>query len=244
MTLAATKYFAPRTCSVVDEAAGPVSNGRNTPLGDYSDTAAYVLIAEQGAGKTIAFGAEAARQGGVYETVRNFLRLDKPEWRGMTLFLNGLDESRAGTGDARTPLDDVIRKLVRLGCPPFRRSCRWRDCLAANDNEGLREASPNRAVAVKAAALARIQDGHGPPNWNHDRCMFDTVRKISNATAAELDRAICAQLDAQPADERKTTVTGPAGRRQPTLGRDRADARLDPSQTDRGPAPQACHRTP
>ncbi len=40
------------------------------------------------------------------------------------------------------------------------------------------------------------------------------------------------------------TVTGPARRSQPTLGRDRADAGPDPSQTDRGPAPQTCHRTP
>ena len=101
MTLAATKYFDPRTCSLVDETAGPVSNGRNTPLGDYYDTAASVLIAKPDAGKTIAFEAEAARQDGVYETVRNFLRLDKPEWRGMTLFLNGLDESRAGDASQR-----------------------------------------------------------------------------------------------------------------------------------------------
>ena len=135
-------------------------------------------------------------------------------------------------------------KKAMVGYPPFRLCCRWRDWLAANDKEGLREVPPNRAVAVKAAALARIQDGHSPPNWSHDRCTFDTAWKISNATAAELDRAICARLDAQPADERKTSVTGPARRSQPTLGRGRADARLDPFQTNRGPAPQACHLTP
>ena len=227
MSLAATKYFAPRTCPVVNKAAGPVNNGRNTPLGDYSNTAACVVIAGQGAGKTIAFGAEAARQGGVYEVVLNSLRLDTPEWQGMALFLKGLDESRAGTGDARTPLDDIIRKLDRLRFLPFRLSCRWRDWPAANDREGLREVSPRPAVAVKAAALARIQDGHGPLNWSRDRCTFDTARKLSNATAVELGRAICAQLDVQPAAERKTTVTGPAKRHQPTLERERADARLD-----------------
>ena len=143
-----TKYFAPRTCTAVDDAAGPASDGRRAPLDAYSDTAAYVLIAEPGAGKTVAFETEAARQGAIYETVRNFLRLDRPEWGGKTLFLDGLDESRAGPGDARTPLDDVIRKLNSLGCPPFRLSCRWRDWLAANDKEGLREVSPDRAVAV------------------------------------------------------------------------------------------------
>ena len=143
-----TKYFAPRTCTAVDDAAEPANDGRSAPLDVYSDTAAYVLIAEPGAGKTVAFESEAARQGAIYETVRNFLRLDKPGWRGRTLFLDGLDESRAGPGDARTPLDDVIRKLDSLGRPPFRLSCRWRDWLAANDKEGVREVSPDRAVAV------------------------------------------------------------------------------------------------
>ncbi len=143
-----TKYFAPRTCTVVDDAAGLVSGGRHAPLGAYSDTAAYVLIAEPGAGKTVAFKTEAARQGAIYETVRNFLRVNKSEWRGKTLFLDGLDESRAGPGDARTPLDDVVMKLDGLGGPPFRLSCRWRDWLAANDKEGLREVSPDRAITV------------------------------------------------------------------------------------------------
>ena len=143
-----TRYIAPRTCTVVDEAAAPVGEIRHAPLGDYCDTAAYVLIAEPGAGKTVAFETEAARQDGIYETVRNFLRLDKSEWRGRTLFLDGLDEARAGPGDARTPLDDVIRKLDSLGCPSFRLSCRWRDWLAANDKEGLKEVSRDGAVTV------------------------------------------------------------------------------------------------
>ena len=112
------------------------------------DIAAYVLIAEPGAGKTTAFKTEAANQGAVYVTVRNFLRLDKPEWRDATLFLDGLDESRAGPGDRRTPLDGIVKKLGGLKCPPFRLSCRWSDWLAANDKEGLREVSPNGTVTV------------------------------------------------------------------------------------------------
>ena len=47
-------------------------------------------------------------QGGTYVTVRNFLTFsDKPEWHDTTLFLDGLDEARAGTEDGRTPLDDI-----------------------------------------------------------------------------------------------------------------------------------------
>ena len=141
-------YVASRTCTGVDEREPPRDGGRQAPLTDYADTAAYVLIAEPGAGKTTAFETEAAKQGAVCVTVRNFLRFDKPEWRDATLFLDGLDESRAGPGDRRTPLDGIVKKLDDLGCPPFRLSCRWSDWLAANDKEGLREVSPDGTVTV------------------------------------------------------------------------------------------------
>ena len=133
---------------MVDEREPQRDGGKRAPLTDYADIAAYVLIAEPGAGKTTTFKTEAANQGAVYVTVRNFLRLDKPEWRDATLFLDGLDESRAGPGDRRTPLDGIVKKLGGLECPPFRLSCRWSDWLAANDKEGLREVSPNGTVTV------------------------------------------------------------------------------------------------
>ena len=107
-----------------------------------------MLIAEPGAGKTTAFETEAAKQGAVCVTVRNFLRFDKPEWRDATLFLDGLGESRAGPGDRRTPLDGIVKKLDGLGCPPFRLSCRWSFWLAVNDKKGLREVSPDGTVTV------------------------------------------------------------------------------------------------
>ena len=146
----APPYVAPRTCTVVDEGEPPGdSKERTAPLGDYANAAAYVLIAEPGAGKTTTFKTEAARHGGTYVTVRNFLTFDaRPEWHDTTLFLDGLDESRAGTEDGRTPLDDVRRKLDRLGRPPFRLSCRWADWMAANDGDALKEVSPDGTVTV------------------------------------------------------------------------------------------------
>ena len=99
----------------------------------------YVLIGEPGAGKTTTFKSEAAKVGAIWVPVRKFRTLDDPEWRGKTLFLDGLDETRAGTTDGRTPLDEVRTKLYRLGCPRFRLSCRWADWLAANDRERLQE---------------------------------------------------------------------------------------------------------
>ena len=78
------------------------------PLEGFAEKRAYVLIGEPGSGKTTAFDKEAEAPGGTYVTVRNFLTFDdKPEWHDKTLFLDGLDESRIGIVDGRTP---VLRK--------------------------------------------------------------------------------------------------------------------------------------
>ncbi len=146
----ATTHVAPRTCTIVDEGeTTPDAKKRTAPLSDYANAAAYVLIAEPGASKTTTFETEAANHGGVYVTVRNFRTFDdKPEWHDTTLFLDGLDESRAGTEDGRTPLDDLRKKLNGLGCPPFRLSGRWADWMAANDKEALKNVSPDGTVTV------------------------------------------------------------------------------------------------
>ena len=145
---AKAEYVAPRTCRVVDERDLRPDAGKQTRLTEYADTEAYVLIAEPGAGKTTAFKSEAARAGAKYVSVRDFRTFDRQEWRDRTLFLDGLDESRAGASDGRTPLDEVRAKLDRLGCPRFRLSCRWGDWLAANDRERLSEVSPDGKVTV------------------------------------------------------------------------------------------------
>ena len=62
---------------------------------------------------------------------------DKPEWHGTTLYLDGLDEVRAGLVDGRPPLDRVRAKLDGLRRPRFRLSCRWADWLGANDRDSL-----------------------------------------------------------------------------------------------------------
>ena len=144
------KYVAGRTCTVVNQDEEESRTRKSgMALEGFAETPAYVLIGEPGAGKTTAFKKEAETQEGTYATVRDFLTFDdKPEWSGTTLFLDGLDESRTGTIDGRTALDRIRRKLDRLGCPPFRLSCRWAEWLGANDKESLRAVSSNDAVLV------------------------------------------------------------------------------------------------
>ena len=143
-------YLAPRTCAMIGEADsrdGPENASR--PLEYFRETAAYVLLGAPGAGKTEAFKLEAERSGGCYVTARDFITFDdKSEWRGTTLFIDGLDEARAGSTDGRTPFDRIRAKLDRLGRPTFRLSCREADWFGATDKDCLQTVSRDGKVTV------------------------------------------------------------------------------------------------
>lgn len=122
--------------------AGNRNPARGVKLSDFRDTPFYVLLGEPGAGKTTAFMQEADLDGDwLYLRAREFVRFHaapKPEWRGKALFIDGLDEVRAGRQDLRLPLDQILIGLHRLGGPHARLSCRSAGWLATNDGEELR----------------------------------------------------------------------------------------------------------
>ena len=143
-------YFAPRTCTEISEG---VSHDRpqyakSRPLEDFQEKSAYVLLGAPGAGKTEAFKQEAEAPED-YVTARDFLTLD--EWSGRNgapLFIDALDERRAGLSDGRTPLDQIRRQLDQLGRPCFRLSCREADWFGANDRGHLKAVSPDGGISV------------------------------------------------------------------------------------------------
>ena len=152
-------FTAHRTCTVISasQSAKP-SGATSVPLAEFAPSIAYVLIGEPGAGKTTAFRVEADARSGLYVTVRDFLTYgDKPEWRGTTLYLDGLDEVRAGAVDGRPLLDQILAKLDRMECPPFRLSCRWADWLGAYDRERLGQVSGGKLTILQLDPLP-IQD--------------------------------------------------------------------------------------
>ncbi len=146
-----------RTCREVRQTAshdGRVALGEPKPLSEYRDKSAYVLLGDPGAGKTTEFKSEQEALGdeaALFVSARNFRTLaeaSRAEWGNKTLFIDGLDETRAGANDARTPLDDIRTQLARLDKPRFRLSCREADWLGSNDQQHLQDAYTDSEIIV------------------------------------------------------------------------------------------------
>ena len=161
-------FIAPRTCRVVSErqSAAPTED-TSVPLAGFAQSNAYVLIGEPGSGKSTALRTENEARGGVYLQVSDFLTFDRPAWRGTTLYLDGLDEVRAGEVNGRLPLERVLTKLDRLGCPPFRLSCRWADWYGAYDRGRLGRVSSEELIVLRLDPLSEpdvkriLAENHG-----------------------------------------------------------------------------------
>ena len=143
-----------RTCTEVSR--GPKWGGAepdSEPLSAFRSTPAYVLLGDPGMGKTTALERECRALGkaALLIDARDFLTLDPnnhPEWHGKTLFIDGLDEVRTGSSDARTPLDTIRNRLDALACPAFRISCREAEWLGDNDRTRLDSVAPDGQVAT------------------------------------------------------------------------------------------------
>jgi hypothetical protein len=119
-------------------------------LGELREQAAWVLLGEPGAGKSRTFEIEAEATDGLCISIAKFLS-DDPDtrWKGKTLFLDGLDETRASGGDSSVLLK-VRAHLRKLGNPKFRIACRAADWFGSTDSQAIGDASPDGQLAVFA----------------------------------------------------------------------------------------------
>lgn len=122
------------------------------PLSAYRCAQAYVLLGDPGSGKTTSFQAECEELGDTARFIRagDFLVYESApdELRGRTLFIDGLDEVRAGALDVRSPFDRIRGQLIKLGRPPFRISCREADWLGEYDRQKLELVAKDSTVVA------------------------------------------------------------------------------------------------
>ena len=144
----------PRTCTelVFDEGRSMILS-RSQPHDAYDHLPAYVLLGDAGMGKSTEFKrmAEAHGDAAEYITARDFITFDAnhpQEWQDKILFIDGLDEMRAGQTDSRIPLDSIRGALRELGRPRFRLSCREADWGGAIDRNNLNTVSPDSKITV------------------------------------------------------------------------------------------------
>jgi predicted NACHT family NTPase len=120
----------------IDPTPSKAQQDQPRPISAYDDAANIILLGDPGAGKTHTFRECASRCGGRYVTARTFLVTPATKYDG-TLFIDGLDEKRAGRSD-RDTVDALVERLFTVSPSKIRISCRVADWLGDTDIAALR----------------------------------------------------------------------------------------------------------
>jgi predicted NACHT family NTPase len=106
------------------------------PYSTFTGYLNIVLLGDPGAGKTHLFTEAAVDEAGRFITARAFLNTPVSMFKGQPLFIDGLDEKRAGRAD-RDTVDALVTKLFVVDPPKVRISCRAADWLGESDLAAL-----------------------------------------------------------------------------------------------------------
>lgn len=113
--------------------AGIGASDEPKPFSEYRDVPNIVLLGDPGAGKSHLFSSFAAIEGCKALVARSFLNLPSEELEGSPgLFIDALDERRAGRGDD-SAIDEMVRKLFLVRPHKVRIACRVADWLGETD---------------------------------------------------------------------------------------------------------------
>lgn len=144
-------FFVSRSVKRLKQSPDGESDTGAVALDSLRSIPAWVLLGEPGAGKTSAFVKEVEAGNGLYLTIAEFVEDDiEDEWKNRCLFLDGLDEVRAGGTNESSILRRVRAKLRKLGRPPFRIACRAADWYGQSDHTDIIGASPDGQLGIYA----------------------------------------------------------------------------------------------
>ena len=119
------------------------------PLAEWRAVGAYVLLGDPGAGKSWSFESESAACNGLPVFARDIVDNVAPAKVGdRIVFIDALDEVRAGASDGKAAFGAIREWLHRVGRPRFRLSCREADWLGESDQLALARVAPGEQVEV------------------------------------------------------------------------------------------------
>lgn len=156
-----------------------------TPIGQFQNTRAWVLLGDPGSGKSTTFETLAQQEGGTCITVRDFLDGLRPNNLQPPLFIDGLDEATAVGGQSSFGL--LRSKLLELGTPTFRLSCREADWRGTVDSDALKKLvvekwSENAFAELHLAPLNAQEVLQFAAHW------LDSTDKVAQAFVKEAER--------------------------------------------------------
>jgi predicted NACHT family NTPase len=112
-------------------------DGVPRPFSDFCTARNLVLLGDPGAGKSYLFKEAAKAEGARYITARAFLTTPASMLAEQALFVDALDEKRAGRSD-RDTVDAIGAKLFEVNPSKARIACRVADWLGDSDLASLR----------------------------------------------------------------------------------------------------------
>jgi hypothetical protein len=158
MASAPIPYYAPR------KATKQAANATETKLlSEWRDLPGYVLLGDPGAVKSSCFAVEAAACQGLLIAARDIVDGVAPAPTDQrAIFIDGLDEIRAGVSDPHAPFGQIRKWWSGAGKPTLRLSCREADGLSISDVQGLGGIAVLHLEPLGSGDIQRILD---------DRCL-------------------------------------------------------------------------